>query len=370
MPRPSCQRAWEAEALEDGQLSDADRASFERHMATCMVCTREVEDLASLRETMRRVTRAPPSALVMRRMRGALLQQAHHLEDRGNRTPQRVRTLVVAFVTLVAFAGVVGAMAGHRRSRGNEPVALPGAATFDVVNIDGAVVTSRTEGEITRAVLSDGTAGFHIDHVAVGRRFLVMLPDGEAEVRGTRFVVGVRDARTQSVEVSEGAVVLRLRNTPDDTLIGAGERWSAPPLAQATAASAAEPPPPLRNPPSESRGRGFQHGQEHGRVGEPGGVSLTGQTSDPTLKALAPQRFADGVSAFEAGNFAQADLLLENFIRDFPGDERCEDAGFLRAMSHARMGDAAGAADLAQAYLRAFPGGLRRREAEQLVGKR
>jgi hypothetical protein len=50
-----------------------------------------------------------------------------------------------------------------------------------------------------------------------------------------------------------------------------------------------------------------------------------------------------------------------------PGDPLVEDAHFLRAVARSRSGDADGAAKLAKEYLRKFPDGLRRREAEKIA---
>jgi TolA-binding protein len=82
---------------------------------------------------------------------------------------------------------------------------------------------------------------------------------------------------------------------------------------------------------------------------------------------VANDRFAAAMATFQAGSYGQADSLLASFTRDFPGDARTEDASFLRAVAHARLGDRKGAAILARAYLAVFPSGLRRKEAEALV---
>jgi outer membrane protein assembly factor BamD (BamD/ComL family) len=71
--------------------------------------------------------------------------------------------------------------------------------------------------------------------------------------------------------------------------------------------------------------------------------------------------------AFRRGAYDEADRLFERFAARAVGDARVEDADYLRAVAHGRMGDRAGAAKLARAYLDAFPAGLRRREAEQLT---
>ena len=51
MKRPACTRAWQAEALEDGRLSGAERASFERHAASCAECASELRALVRLRQS-------------------------------------------------------------------------------------------------------------------------------------------------------------------------------------------------------------------------------------------------------------------------------------------------------------------------------
>jgi hypothetical protein len=372
MSHPPCRRTWEAEAVENGQLSDADRASFERHAAGCGICAREVEGFAALRETMRHASRPAPSALRLRRMRGLLLLRAHQKHTRGLGAALRVRWLAatVAVVLLLAGGETFFQARRSRPAMGLQANAAPG---FDVVDIDRAQVTSRTEGAITRATLADGIAAFHVERVANGRRFLLTLPDAEIEVHGTRFVVSVQDSRTRSVEVTEGAVVLRLLGESTERLIGTGERWSAAALAPATMQPAAQPPAAAGQPlhrPSEPVVGASRTPRAHGQARADAPPDSFALEADAAPQVVARQRFADGVGAFGAGDYAAADGLLEAFVRDFPGDARCEDAGFLRAMCHAKMGDPAGAAALARRYLQAFPSGLRRREAERLADPR
>ena len=77
--------------------------------------------------------------------------------------------------------------------------------------------------------------------------------------------------------------------------------------------------------------------------------------------------FAAGVAAFRRGEYAAAERLLADFSQNAGGDARREDAAFLRAVARSRQGDARGAAGLAASYLKSFPNGLRRTEAERLV---
>jgi TolA-binding protein len=92
--------------------------------------------------------------------------------------------------------------------------------------------------------------------------------------------------------------------------------------------------------------------------------SASAEAAPPTAGA----RFAEAMGAFSAGQHARADALFAAFVRDFPRDGRAEDATFLRIEVRARRGDAAGARAAARDYLRAYPRGLRRPEAERIAG--
>jgi len=386
-----CPRAWEAEAVEDGRLAGADGASFERHAATCPTCAHEVEAIASLHRAMREIPPPEVTPLELRRMRVRLLQQAH--ARRIHSRPRPGRAWILAGITaLVAIALVVAVPTGHFGSRRAIPARATASAAgpvFDVVNIAGAAVTSGTDGGVTRAVLSDGVAAFHVEHVAPALRFLVALPDGEIEVRGTRFVVSVAEGRTRSVDVVEGMVVLRLRGDAERQL-GAGARWSAPAPASSPVAEAKEldrtqasrdatpaprkaapdafppapaMPAPLRRIASETSPASAASSE----AARPDARLAANERFAANERLAANERFASAMAAFGAASYAQADDLLASFALDFGGDARAEDASFLRAVARSRMGDEAGAASLAGAYLRSFPLGLRRREAEELT---
>jgi hypothetical protein len=376
MSRPTCPRAWEAEAVADGRLAGADRTSFERHAATCEACAHEVEALASLSRAMGKLLAPDVTALELRRMRVKLLQRAH---ARRTRRQPRARTVwVLAGIAAVAGVAILAGAAatrplGSSRATPSRVVASTAGPVFDFVNVEGSTVTSRTEGGVTRAALADGVAAFHVEHVGPSLRFLLALPDGEIEVRGTRFIVQVAGGRTQSVDVAEGVVVLRMRGDVERQLV-AGERWTAPPLAAAAAektreletplpgpvktiAHALGPPPAPASPAPRPRA-------------ELEGSSSSAASSDAVrldVQGAASERFASAIAAFQAARYAQADGHLASFALEFPSDARVEDAAFLRAVARSRMGDASGAAALASAYLQSFPRGLRRREAEELA---
>jgi TolA-binding protein len=98
-------------------------------------------------------------------------------------------------------------------------------------------------------------------------------------------------------------------------------------------------------------------------------ASTTSEVRLPSRLAAASAgaAFTEAMSAFSDGDFARAERLFSVFERDHAGDARVEDATFLRAVARSRRGDRAGAASLAREYLRRFPNGLRRIEAERLA---
>jgi anti-sigma factor RsiW len=120
MERARCRRAWQAEAVEDGRLSKRDRASFERHAATCATCTREADALARLRRTALQVNRQIPDEVTLRRLRGVLLEEAHR--QRADRS--RSQKPLAAILVVVALTAVLVAMGALHRSRSG-PVAAP-----------------------------------------------------------------------------------------------------------------------------------------------------------------------------------------------------------------------------------------------------
>lgn len=359
----ACSRSWEAEAVEDGRLAGSDRTSFERHAAACPACAAEVAAFEALRRRLREVAHPDPMELEQRRARLDLLRRAHALQ-KHERSGVR-RALVVACV--VGIAAAVVWIAGGRvrpwRATLAPPATSVAGSTFDFVDVAGAAVSSRNEGDTTRAVLSEGVAAFHVERVLQERRFVLSLPDGEIEVRGTRFVVGVREGRTERVEVTEGVVVLRLRGH-DDLRLAAGDRWTLSLPAPEGLAPSSGPTPPPTEPAGQPRTADLRHAPAPARAAS---APPTSRSARPHVCSLVDDCFAAAMAVFQVGSYAEADPLFASFAHEFPGDARAEDASFLRAVARSRLGDRHGAAALARAYLAAFPVGLRRKEAEELV---
>jgi TolA-binding protein len=85
--------------------------------------------------------------------------------------------------------------------------------------------------------------------------------------------------------------------------------------------------------------------------------------------SLAGTQFGEAVAAFRSGDYAEAERRLGDFVERYPADPRSEDAMFLRARALSLSGDAAAAAAAARAYLDRYPDGLRRPDAERLLGR-
>lgn len=322
----ACKRSWEVEALEDGRLRDKDRESLERHFETCADCTRLRSRLRELRTLLEALPSASATDLEHRRARSALLARANGAILGVGAATRRRPTLALVVLTSAAILAVVVVVFGWRKvTRGPTTTATaataPAAAAplFEVADVDHADFASERSAGVSRVTLRSGSAAFHVEHVTPGARFLVAVPDGEVEVRGTRFVVDVAEGRTRSVVVTEGVVAVRVKGF--DGILTAGERW---PAAAATA--------------------------------------------DVPSRVLSAPRQRRAMTSFSAGDYGEADRAFVAFVRDFPADSRAEDAMFLVADARARRGDPTGAREAARAYLRRFPNGLRAPAAERLAG--
>lgn len=344
MTRELCKRNWEVEALEDGRLAEKDRASFERHLATCEACTGARERLRELAALLKAAPTPEPTELQQRRARAALLGRAN-----GSVVGQMARPVRWAFVVpLVAVAALALFLVQRFRHIPTPPAGAssavanaPLAPLFEVAEVGHADFNAESVAGVSRVTLRSGTASFHVERVKPGARFLVAVPDGEVEVRGTRFVVEVAEGRTRSVVVTEGVVAVRVAGFEGE--LRAGERWpqALPSGPTPTSASVASAPSNMAVAPT------------------PAPPSSTRPTPGP--------RFAEAMASFNKGDYGEAERRFGSFVRAFPGDSRTEDAMFLIADARARRGDASGARDAARAYLTRYPSGLRAPAATRLA---
>ena len=333
MTHVSCKRAWEAEALRDGRLDEKERLSFERHAASCATCTAEARRRETLERLLQHLPVTESDDLKHRRARATLLASANRKVLAHE--PRRWLWLTVPVAAAMAF--VVLRRAAPMRSDS------PSIAPFEVASVRDAEFTSSRIGSVSRITLRSGRASFHVEKVKPEERFLVTLPDGEIEVKGTRFVVQISEGRTTGIEVSEGIVEARL---PDFSgSLRAGEHWpNKPPTPPATAVASVALAPTITSPPPAP-------------------------STTPSPRPLPGPPFAEAMKAFNAGDYATSERLFAAFVRQFPNDSRAEDAMFLLADARARGGDSRGARDAARAYLQRFPNGLRAPAANRLAAE-
>lgn len=418
----ACARRWETEAVEDGRLDGQASASFERHLAVCAECGRERLALRQVDELASACDAPQLSLLEHRRGRAVLLKSAHRrsLELGRERSPWRAvlaAGLAAAAVALLWFVE----RPNPRGPIGNPALSASATPRYELVAKDDAAWSNQSVGAFACLALARGLLSVHVEHLQKGQRFVVKLPDGQLEVRGTRFVVEADAGLTRAVAVTEGVVELTLAGNTTRRLV-AGQHWaraeepsavdanprsgvqgtsvgalggaeSAP--ARATPAGSHPAPPSTRAEPSPRSAPNASRIHEHSplavtprtnaavgggqaRASLGGGTDEVavataqdagGERSTPDAKPAgsAADGFAAAMRAFSAGAYLDADDRFADFARRFPRDSRCEDALFLRAVLAVRSGDRAAALSRATEYLRRFPGGLRRNEMARVA---
>jgi hypothetical protein len=355
MSRP-CARLWELEPYREGRLGEADRRSFERHLRTCALCTTQRRRDEHLLELARALPGEEPTELDLRRLRTRVLRDAAAgvVPPAGAGRGRRLAAASLAVAVGVAIAGWV--LAAHRTpapdataivATATAPATPPPsqAATPSLVEaLAGAIVPSgaarwsqsRAEG-VERVTLDEGTLHVHVRPQSPSERFLVALPDGELEVRGTTFEVTVDEGATTRVHVDEGVVEVRLRNRGTRRL-GADESWTltAPPVG--TSAPHSSTPAAAPSPPAV--------------------IATDGATQyAAAMRLLGEGRNDEAASAFHAFAVSQPDA------------SQAEDASFLEAVALARLGRGDAAALAAEHHLARYPASFHKREASILVAR-
>jgi hypothetical protein len=336
--------------MRDGRLAGAERASFERHVTACTACSREVQALEALAESLRASPpdRAVADELHVRRERTRLLAAF----DSALLAPRRSWSAGHRLLWAAAAATLVVAILVLPRVR--RPAEAPAHASSAVVHADStAVWAERMVGERENVVLEHGALWIHVDRSSGEGRLLVVLPDGELEDIGTTFMVSANDGRTTRVAVQEGHVVLRLRGLAPIAL-GPGDAWTPDPRSVASARASVAPPADMA--PTARL--------EHGERGTPSLGPSASRASPPASEPSADFRAA--MAELDVGNNSQAAAAFADFLEKHPRDPRSEDAAYLRVVALQRSGDSAGMKQAAVEYLRRYPAGFRLAEVEPL----
>jgi TolA-binding protein len=353
--RADCDRSWQIDALREGRLGPRDAESFERHRRLCAACAACIARDEKLRSLGRALGSGGPSELALRRLRARVLRDAA-----TGHTPSRTRAWLP--VVAAAVAAALLALWHPSAHRG----ALPALAAAPVGSVPAtraapldplaATVTGSSDArwtqaraeQVERVRLDEGTLAVRVRPQRAGERFLVELPDGEIEVRGTTFQVTVRGGATARVHVDEGKVELRLNGQVARDMTSS-DTWAA--------SSVASPAPPLRLP-APTMGSSSVAASSVARTATAGGLP-----SEETT------RYSDAVQALREGKFGDAAEAFHAFASANPSASQAEDASFLEAVALARAGrvDAAGLA--AMHHLESFPASFHRKDAAILVAR-
>jgi FecR protein len=342
-----CERSWELEIYREGRLGPKDARSFERHLKACSECKFRSECCERLRVLGGAIGQDGPNELTMRRLRTRILRDVA-----TGATPRKprawARVAMAAGIALAVGGGAVWLVDGKSAPKVATPVAatattLQGAAPVEglagtIAAVAEARWTQARRDGVERVTLDEGTLAVHVRPQRLGERFLVVMPDGELEVRGTTFEVTVAGGATTRVTVDEGVVELRLRGR-DAVRLERGGVWTPPAPVTANTPEKGTPPKAV-----------------------------------PSVLPVPPpddgaSAYSSAVDLLRAGRGDDAAAAFHAFILAHPAAPQAEDASYLEAVALARAGrvDAAGLA--AEHHLARFPASFHRKEAAILVAR-
>jgi ferric-dicitrate binding protein FerR (iron transport regulator) len=377
-----CPRLWQAEAHFDGYLAPSDAASFDRHVGTCAECSAERTALARLQNVARRMPVLEVSPLRRRALHNEILGRANKALVRQGR-PLLARSWIWLSFAACALGFLLVVFLRSQRPVVDSGVTEP---SYRLVAAPGSRWHVAQPGSALRLAVEEGTFTISVNKLKTNQRFALDLPDGELEVRGTRFTVRLGGQHTLRVAVEEGHVALRFSGH-DETILGPGDEWpivalvdpGPPPAADSNASanhSASRRGPPVAASNVSSVRNAHAQPSRYGRNGSslsdstaspPGTAAVIAASDGGIQQPTAGEDFARAMSMFSRGDYGTAEQLLDAFETRYPGSSHTEDVLFLRALTRSRRGDQQGASRLAHEYLRRYPAGFRTKEAERMA---
>lgn len=340
MRRP-CDRLWQVDATDAGLLSPSDVLSFERHRHTCAECNKEANAAGRLRSLLEDRPSAEPTDLALRRVRARVLRDAMPGQPPAS---SGLRSFYWAFASMLMLGALIFASSRMLRAR-----PLPFAAT---VTTEGTArwLQSR-ESEVERVDLREGIVHLHVRKQSKEERFLVDLPDGEIEVRGTTFEVEVRGGATRHVQVQEGVVTVRIRGRAEVAL-AAGETW--PPAVDAA-------PGPLPEPSANA--------PRAARFDSPMRDRLATPARSRRAAGEGTRGYAEAIELYQGAHYSEAAEAFAHFASKHPTSSLDDDALFLEALSLASVGRLDAAALVAGEHVQRFPASFHKKDAAILVAR-
>ncbi len=300
------------------------------------------------------------------------------------------RAAAPASATLVRGAPVV-LRHGTRRALsdgasldiGDRVVAPPGSrvsislarGTFLTIDHHAELVFAMAAPE-TMFELGAGAVHADVTKLTPNERFVIRTADAEVEVRGTSFQVSVVEpdpscgngTRTR-VEVREGTVAVRAGGS--ESLVPAGGSWPRGCVAtqvakDAVGAPSSEPPPSsAARVPDEVHGSSIRGPKTLGAAGAGGPPRLEAPASSSDL-AKENDLYERALTKKRGGDPRGAALLLDDLIAHYPAGPLAQSASAER-MKLLRDVDDQRARTLAREYLKRYPNGFARRDAELVL---
>jgi ferric-dicitrate binding protein FerR (iron transport regulator) len=200
-------------------------AALLEHAKSCETCTAELTALKKRRDF--RDAFPVLSSIADEAPRPSTRPGAPTDEARSRAARRRhVLVMITAVVAIVLFIGRNRVLRAPSAPLEGDGSTATGPPRYRIFNLANALFESKVDGTTVHSSLTRGTAAFQVDRLAPSQRFLLTLPDGDLEVRGTRFVITVEAGKTQMVDVTDGKVALRI-NGREEIVLSAGDRWPA-----------------------------------------------------------------------------------------------------------------------------------------------
>jgi ferric-dicitrate binding protein FerR (iron transport regulator) len=234
----------------------------------------------------------------------------------------------------------------------------------DDASATGAATRDRSEG----VILSSGRVAVRVPKLGPAGSFAVTTPEATIVVHGTTFSVArttdaTSEIRRTSVDVEEGTVAVRRNGV--DIFLHAGDHWSSSMESLGRAAGqsgefrvnrdrAAD-----KHKPSLSVPRGDSSSKNSGQP--------SGSDKSSSL-AAENQLLQTAMAARQQGDALRAAELATEFVRRYPASPLVEEARVERMRALAAASGPAAAAGEARSYLRDYPRGFARQEANRILG--
>jgi hypothetical protein len=222
------------------------------------------------------------------------------------------------------------------------------------------------DGRTQIFALSIGSLQAEVAKLRPDERFLVRTTDAEVEVRGTSFLVDVvapdrqcGEGTTTRVTVSEGVVVVRSQGREE--AVHAGESWPR------GCRSAVATPSASHHVASKRPNRVESAAPTPSAVSANTDMAVTPRVASPS-STLAEENnlFAEGVFARRNGQLALALTKMDRLLEAYPSGHLAENAAAER-LRLLRVLDPARAAVAARQYVRQYPAGFARADAEAIL---